>query len=71
MTPPCKDCLTITICRHRSYHMLVECCSLVYEYMKITEDEIVNDMVDKDEQDEQFKRIAKVARILKPTSWRL
>jgi hypothetical protein len=51
--------------------MLVECCSLVYEYMKITEDEIVNDMVDKDEQDEQFKRIAKVARILKPTSWRL
>lgn len=72
MCPPCKNCLLVTICRHRSYHMLVENCSIVYNYLAITEDEIVNnDHYGITEEGAQFKRIAKVQEILNPTRWRL
>jgi len=33
MNIPCKECLLISVCRHKSYPNLFESCSLIKEYI--------------------------------------
>lgn len=65
--PPCKNCILIPICRHKPYHSMVGECAPVYKYLRLTEDEIVNNEM----HDNQSERILNVEKLLTPTRWRL
>jgi len=67
MKIPCKQCLLIPICRHKSYHALVEECTLAFKYLRLSEDEIVNHSIN----DCQTERIIKVEELINPTRWQL
>lgn len=68
MSIPCKECLCIPVCRHKSYHELVSDCTPAADYVNLTEDEIVND---EDIPEQQMRRIQDLENMLKPTKWTL
>ena len=70
MKIPCKECLCIPICRHKSYHLLVDGCEPAANYLSLSEDDIVN-REDGEITEEQLRRIQNVEDILTPTRWRL
>ena len=36
MRCPCKDCITLPLCKHESLNILVGKCSIISKYLKIT-----------------------------------
>ena len=64
---PCDECLTISVCRHKTFNQLLNDCSPIHEYLK------VNPM-STDPSDtlyDQKIRIVNLSKILKATQWEL
>ena len=67
MNLPCKDCLIIPVCRHKSYNKMVSDCDNVYEYLAPSPSEVGG----REDNINHTRRIENVECILTPTRWSL
>jgi len=63
---PCDECLTISVCRHKTFNQLLNDCSPIHEYLKV-------DLVARggDTVYDQKIRINNLSKILRTTQWEL
>ena len=65
---PCKDCLVLGICRHKSYREMLFNCHLIYRYLyDITDGQLI-----KEKRVEGFNaRVSKLNTLLNTEAWEL
>ncbi len=65
---PCKQCLTIVICRDRKYHDLVKMCDPLWEFLGIVKSGTKRS---RKEIKQHNERALVFEGVLKPTKWRV
>ena len=64
---PCNECLTVSVCRHKTFNQLLNDCPPVHEYLKVnsiasgTSDSLYDQRI----------RINNLSKILRTTQWEL
>jgi hypothetical protein len=79
---PCKECISLAICRHKHYETLLFSCDLIFSYLSIYGDErpydVVDDKngevkmkVDKKLHEKHEKRVRELVKVLNPSRWKI